>query len=65
MPFVVKAVGLTDGALWLTANGALSKRREDAQTFTNRIDAQGALIAVVRDELPPEVRPAAFQIVEA
>ena len=70
MPYVVKAVGVPQGPLWITAptqegKRILSKRREDAATFTTRVDAQAGMSQVNRAELPPELAPVVFYIVDA
>jgi hypothetical protein len=43
----------------------LSERREDAGTFTTRMDAQAGMAQVNRAEFPPELAPVVFYIVDA
>jgi hypothetical protein len=70
MAYVVKAVGVPQGPLWVTGPDTdgkriLSKRREDAAAFTTRMDAQAGMAQVNRAELPPELAPVVFYIVDA
>jgi hypothetical protein len=70
MPYVVKAVGVPEGPLWITGPDSygkrvLSERQEDAATFTTRMDAQAGMAQVNRAEFPAELAPAVFYIVDA
>jgi hypothetical protein len=55
LPFLVGA---------LIPRGGLSERREDADTFTTRFDAQAGMAQVNRAEFPPELAPVVFHIVD-